>query len=64
MACTAFTMRPWRPRNLSASVTSRKFGIAVGEESRMHFAINISSRFGLSAQAVMKAPAVERLIPA
>ena len=42
----------------------RMLGVAVGEARRIAWAMPASSRCGLSAQAVTKAPAVERLMPA
>src|SRR5258705_406296 len=63
-ASTAATIRPLRPRMRSAWPTSMAFGMAVAEEPRIARAIAISSRPGLSAQAEMNAPAVERLMPA
>ena len=64
IASIAAIMRPRRPSMWSASVTSMMFGIAVGEASRIACAIAASLRCGLSAQAAMNAPAVERLMPA
>ena len=42
----------------------RMFGVAVGEARRKACAMLVSSRWGLSAQTVVKALAVERLMPA
>ena len=49
--------------HLSASDTMRIFGVAVGSVAQ-RLRDRSSSRPGLSAQAVMNAPAVERLMPA
>ena len=46
------------------ALTIRRFGCAIGEAARICRAMETSSRCGLSAQAAVKALAVERLIPA
>jgi hypothetical protein len=48
----------------SASVTRRRFGVAVGEARRKSRATSSSGRRGASAQAAMKAAAGDRLTPA
>ena len=60
----AAIIRPLRPSIASAMATSRAFGVAVGELARTACAIPASFRCGRSAQAAIKAAAVERLTPA
>ena len=64
MRSIAATMRPLRLSIASAIATMRRFGVAVCEARRMASATSLSDRDGVSAQAMMKAAAVERLTPA
>src|SRR4051812_49271059 len=64
ISSSARNIRPSRPSALSARLTIKRFGEAIGEAARIRRAIEISSRCGLSKQAAGKALAVERLIPA